>query len=427
MAKGDVAYRPGRGGGYGGGSSHYYDDGGRGSSKDLWEWFEENFTQSGFSRDWLLQMCDAWCYRVIRETRERYGLFDVALYSYQDMDTRARRLVSQKLSLADWNAFHEHLKEGYNNHKKELAQRQEISNQKYRDDSERRNQQREANVAKMRDEDLLQNGKATEISAGMLRSDFSMVLRPSEVYDRPSGYDIDDVVSTYHSGSGFSDETSKAKGIKLQITLSLDLSNSMFYNGVHTLAAHAFRDIGLTLKQLEAEFPVDLFIAMFTFSDGTGDSAGRRAMKLQVNEWYKPKDDMDMFELEPFRASIIDRWGTYDHDVNTSHPFTGEDTFIDPLFMEIEKWETKHSDPGAVRLDIVLTDAVLEHKQDIRDASATQERRDGALQTIFLNFMDEKEWSDGTLPRRCVQYKADRDNVSGMLRTIIQQFVGAYL
>jgi hypothetical protein len=97
------------------------------------------------------------------------------------------------------------------------------------------------------------------------------------------------------------------------------------------------------------------------------------------------------------------------------------------LLEEIEKWEKEESDPGAVRLDIVLTDAVFEHKKDIRESDVIQERRDGQLQTVFLNFMPEKEWLNSTLPKRCFMIKVDKDNVAGILRNVLSEFVGAQL
>lgn len=78
-------------------------------------------------------------------------------------------------------------------------------------------------------------------------------------------------------------------------------------------------------------------------------------------------------------------------------------------------------------MDIVITDCVVEHPSDIRRSDEIQERRDGSLQTVFLNFLDEKYWVNSDLPSRCVQYGAKPDTIDGLLRTITAQFVNAYL
>jgi len=108
-------------------------------------------------------------------------------------------------------------------------------------------------------------------------------------------------------------------------------------------------------------------------------------------------------------------------------PFTGEDTWISPLFEEIEKWENRYSDPGAARLDIIITDAVLEHEKDIREASRIQEHRNGNLQTVLLNFLPMDDWGDGSIPKRCTQYSANAENIGGMLRQIVQDFISTQL
>ena len=120
------------------------------------------------------------------------------------------------------------------------------------------------------------------------------------------------------------------------------------------------------------------------------------------------------------RPSVINQW-------HGDGIFTGTDTWFAPLFKMIEDWEVKDSDAGAVRLDIVITDAVFEHKTDIRECDTIQERRNGNLQTVILNFMPEKDWVNSTLPKRCFMLKVDAGNVAGILRNVLTEFVGAYI
>lgn len=249
-----------------------------------------------------------------------------------------------------------------------------------------------------------------ELTAGLLRSDFADVFRWREVYGQRDGDWLDDPVAAYATGYGFGEEVRERSGIKLQVTVSIDLSNSMKYNGINEVAVDAFCTIYLSMKSLQQEHPGDLYIAPFEFSGG---ETGRHAMQVKANTW-RDKDEYDLGEMELWRnASRVS--------------FDGEDTWMYPLLVAIERWENENSDPGAVRLDIVITDAVLEHPKDIRESSKIQERRDGNLQTVLLNLMPEEDWLDTTLPLKCVQYPANPDNLAGLLRNVLAQFVSVYV
>ena len=85
MAKSDVRpiasnYRRSYGGrGYSRSSYEYtYDDEGRGESKDVWEWFEENFNANP-TLEWLLSWTDMKYYQVLKASTFRYGLLDIAV------------------------------------------------------------------------------------------------------------------------------------------------------------------------------------------------------------------------------------------------------------------------------------------------------------------------------------------------------------
>jgi hypothetical protein len=165
---------------------------------------------------------------------------------------------------------------------------------------------------------------------------------------------------------------------------------------------------------LKRELEGNLFTAYFTFSEDSWNGKGKQVRDMKFGEG----DEFNNFNH--FRPSEVKGW--YGHG-----PYDGTDTFITPLFERIEKWEAAESDPGAIKLDIILTDAVLEHASDIREAAVVMERRDGALQAILLNFMPEGQWHDATLPRRCVQYPANKDNIDGMLRNLLSEFVAIQL
>ena len=434
MARGDL--RPTksnyRGGSYGGSSQSYYDDEGRGKSKDIWEWFESNFTAKP-TEDWLLGLSDQEYYSLVKNSTTRFNLMDI-LWTWKPgwsvgEDTRAHRLVIKKLSEASWLKFYEAAIAGYLRHKekRELELHQAATE---RDGQWAAYQaQRDAEQAIVDRADELEMRSAMQLTAGELQADLNMAIVGAEAVGS-AGEWIDDVVDAYQGGGdGFGYASTKAHGVKMQITLCLDLSNSMRYNGIAKQAAETFRDAFLALLAMKEQYQDNLYIAAFTFSEDEwgGDSkAGKRArqvfenVQLNFAEPYTAQSGADMRnfgELSNYRPSKLDERSMFD----------GTDTWISPLFEQIEAWERKESDPGAVRLDLIITDAVLEHPGDIRLADVIQERRNGSLYSLFMNFMPEKDWLNSTMPKRCYQTKVDVGNVAAMLRNAISEFVAAHV
>ncbi len=93
------------------------------------------------------------------------------------------------------------------------------------------------------------------------------------------------------------------------------------------------------------------------------------------------------------------------------------------MFRAIQQWEQAHGDPNAVRLDLVLTDGVLEEADDVAEATAIQEERNGRLRTVLLNFLPLDQWSDYQLPDRCAQFPVNADNLDSSIRTIVQESI----
>lgn len=422
-ARGDVRTQrsSGRGRGGGGGSS-FYDDQGRGTSKSIWEWFESNYTAANFSKTWLMDLPDEKCYWLLKNSVERHGLVDIAYYwtpgwnEYQD--TRAHRLVIKHLKESDWCDFHKHLVEGCNNHRAKLDQERKEAATKRDQQYAIAQAQREAAQAIVRREDYEQIQQTVSPTVGMFEAELNTAFRyHDQVGD--AGDWIEEGVDTFVDGSGYGYEQSKATGIKLQVTVSLDLSNSMYYNGVHAVAAETFRNLCLTLEELKKMYTDDLYTAYFTFSLDWYEKAGKRVDQLVYTG--TPKDEYDLKALTEFSPSNIKAWSAdyWGH----KGPFQGEDTWVSPLFEAIERWEKEESDPGAAKLDIIITDAVLEHPMDIRQSDVIQERRDGTLSSVFVNFMKQENWLNSTMPKRCFQMAVDKDNVAGILRQILMEFV----
>jgi hypothetical protein len=442
MAKGDTrSSRPSGGGG--GGSHSSYDDEGRGTSKSLYEEFEYFFENSGHSEDWLMGtnvkdadptahrmfanrslliegLYDGRLYRYVQDMTWRYNIHDWASQKFQDDDRndgRVRRIVVKKLGVEVWKKFQARAKDVYEHireedRKKAEAQRDSYGEQQATYKAEQIKRQKEEVRVIMKDVTLIK---------GALQADFHQAFSLDEIYAQREGDWLDDPIEGVRTGYGFGEEIRRPSGIKLQITVSLDQSNSMRHNRVHLAAAKSFRDIYLALEQLQDEHPNDMFISAFTFSnDGWGSSdRGRRAHNLTVTGWSEKKiirsTETSLGAVNSYRDTDM-----YNH-------FAGEDTWFYTLFEAIEEWENGYGDPGAIKLDIILTDAVIEHPSDIRRSDKIQERRNGNLQTIMLNFMHESEWVNSDLPLHCVQYAASPVNIGGMLRNLLTEFVSVYL
>lgn len=442
MAKGDVKSYRGRGG-WGGGGGYDYDDEGRGASKSVWENFRDDFEASGYECSWLFTIEHRRCYNIITKTTWRYNVADGPQYwdrrqaygfnladKLCEDDSRIARLVKKKCGEDTWLKFYHHLLDGYEKRNEELKEERKNQERKYADQRREWKEQeaeREAERVKELEAHNAQLSKEVELVTGAIRSEFNTAFSSEESFYQRQGDYLDDVVAGHTSGYGFSEEVRAASGIKLQITVSLDLSNSNYYNKVHTAAAEAFRNICLSLEALKQEHSGSLDAAYFIFAIGEDGKAAYRLEESERERWYLPyfiRSRLTKVSEHLRLPALMDAF-RYPEKLDTSM-FNGEDTWIMPLFEKIEKWE-HDNDPGACRLDLVITDAVLEHPTDIRKSSIIQERRDGNLQTVFLNLLPEDDWEEQSLPYRCVQYPVNKDNLGGLLRLVLQQFVSVYL
>ena len=418
MARGDVkAARSSGSGSRGGSGSHFYDDQGRGSSKSAWEWFESSYTAANFQKSWLMSLDDQKCYWLLKSSTERYGLVDIA-YVWapgwrEFQDSRAHRLVLKHLTEKDWCDFHSHMVDCYNRQKEKMEQERKEAADKRDKEYAAYEAIREAQRAVVQREDYEQVQQIVAPTVGMFEAEFNSAFKYADRVGDAGDW-IESSVEVYMDGTGYGYETSKATGVKLQIAVALDLSNSMYYNGVHIAAAESFRNLCLTLEELKGMYQGDLFTSYWTFSLDYYEGSGRRVDQLIFRN--DAESQYDMKAMKEYAPSRIREW-------YGKGPFYGEDTWISPLFTSIERWEKEESDPGALKLDIVITDAVLEHPMDIREADKVQERRDGTLSSVLLNFLPVKDWVNSTLPRRCFQMAVDKDNVAGILRQVLMEFV----
>jgi len=421
---GDVKRHVGGGRGhYGGKRVYYHDDQGRGDSKNVWDWFHDNWEASGCVRSWLMNRTDSEYYTLVSKSVERFGVMDILYNShpgwFDGRDTRAHKMVIKHQDEEAWLEFYQKMKDGYNREhvRLEKVRREEAEEWQGRMDAARRN--REAEAARVDREDFGNVIPLIEATAGTIHSDLATTAFVPKDVVSDYGDSIEDVVDAYHGRGGFLDIEQRATETKLQITVSLDLSNSMYYNNVHQAAAEAFMMIGMSLDLIKNEYPDDIYVSYFTFSANHWSGHGKGVERIVGAGITK-----SLFgEFAFVNPSAIRSWSSY----SGQGIFNGEDTYVAPLLQEIESWEKRDSEPGAVKLDIVITDAVFEHPRDIRESDVIQERRDGRLQTVFLNFMDEKNWLGSTLPKRCTMAKVGKDNLAGILRNLVSEFLGASL
>ena len=398
-------------------------------SKSLWERFEERFSETP-TEEFLLAIGEQTCYEYLYLSTVRYNLMDFAYKSWhpgwdEHRDTRAHRLVSKKLSEEAWDRFYEHMVQCYDRVDEKLKKQRT-------EDAEARSGKHEAYMAQQKAErirvaeedwDKIQDN--VRMTSGLFLSDLHATFQPEEAIGSAGDFIHDPVDALMGGDSGWAYDKQKAVGTKLQITLSLDLSNSMVYNRCHVEAAHTFRDLGMLLKALQATYQDSLFVSFYEFSKDSywGGGRGKNVERMTMPRYHN-EEDKPFGEFGEYRPSAIEKLET---SWRTEGMFTGTDTYFAPLFSEIEKWEREDSDAGAVKLDIVLTDAVMEHPGDIREASTVQTRRDGRLQTVFLNFLPEDDWADSSLPKFCYQVPVTTKNVGGILRQIMAEFIGAQI
>jgi hypothetical protein len=256
-----------------------------------------------------------------------------------------------------------------------------------------------------------------DLAAGMLQSDCHDVYGITEKHNQYYGDWMENPVALLTGGDGWGRSIKERTGIKLQITLSLDVSNSMWHNRVASNAVTTFIELGMALDALQDTYPGSVYTQQFVFAMNE-DGKGARSLSRLAN--YRGYVEGENAGESMGKYDVVRDW------VRSQPLMAGEDTWITPLFTTIESWENEESDPGCVRLDLILTDAVLEHPTDVRKAGDIQERRDGALQTILLNFLEEDEWLNGALPSHCYQYPANTGNAAGLLRKLLMEFVSVY-
>jgi len=251
------------------------------------------------------------------------------------------------------------------------------------------------------------------LTSGYIHSEIAQAIRYKEVYGMQQGDWLDDPVAAVTGQGGFGEEVRYSTGIRLEVNMALDCSNSMYYNNLNGVAVNTFRDMYLALNLAASQLPDDsLTVNAWLWAK---DDDGKRAYNISTDWSGDRRDSATEFgKLEGAEGLP---------DATMSFGWSGEDTWLYPLLEKIEDWEQKHGDPGAFRLDIVISDGVLEHPTDARKCDEIQERRNGNLQSVMLNFLPMEDWGDYRVPNRFVQYEATVDNIGALMRSILGDWV----
>lgn len=289
--------------------------------------------------------------------------------------------------------------------------------QEYQAEQAREAERREQEEAQQK-LDILAN---SQLMLGSLQSETSEVFRRSERYELDTGDYLEDPVSSRLRSGGWIEDTHKRAGFRLQLSISLDVSNSNWYNGVAPHAIRAFQEIVLAARALKEEQPESVVYSAWLFSKNR-DGKGTEQLVDYKNQYDWNTGRNVKVEIEDPLKETVKLFGA-----GKSEPsYAGEDSYIYPLFQAIKAWEDAEVGPGYVKLDIILSDGVFERKVDITTADEIQAQR-GQCHSVVLNFMPEEEWYEGRLPFQVVQYGVTGDNVNGMLRLVLASFLEAYL
>lgn len=377
--------------GGGGGDSYNWDAHYRSQSQRQYEKVKASADPAAF----LMGLSNTELMALRSKTRRisRYGDYDwnriVALLDSGELTVLKERLAEAEAENS------EQVKQQQAKHKREWEERQ-----------------RQAREAKER---LVDEARLT---AGHLHSELAAALAWKERYDQHYGEWLDDPVAALTGQGGFGEEVRYSTGIKLEVNIALDCSNSMYYNGLHSVAVNTMRTLYMALELVSKQLPPGSLTLNAWCWALSSDGKYVRHLNVKRNFWSdEVLGQVEMDDENPLGA--MEQLPSEDYKSG----WTGEDTWIYPLLEAIDKWEQQSGDPGAYRLDIILSDGVLEHPTDVRKGDEVQFRRNGNLQSVILNFLPMESWGDYNVPNRCVQYEATVENIGSLMRSVLGDWV----
>jgi len=247
----------------------------------------------------------------------------------------------------------------------------------------------------------------SQLIGGYVESEIASAIKRRPTYGLQEGDWLEDPVACVTGQYGFAEEKAVSTGIKLQIHICLDISNSMYHNGLHNVAVDAARNLYLALDTASKTLPGNsLQVHLWTWAGGEDGKGVDHLSTTKHRLW-------DINNPLGCTANLPDG----------SYSWTGEDTWLYPLLEKLYEWEQQNGDHGAYRLDLIISDGVLDHATDARKGDKIQDDRDGRLQSIVLNFLPFSEWCDYRVPNRCIQYPVDANNLMPMMRQVLGEWL----
>jgi hypothetical protein len=241
---------------------------------------------------------------------------------------------------------------------------------------------------------------------GFLHSEIAQAIAVREKHDLYEGDFLDDPVEAVQGRAGFAEEYRVSRGVKLLVNIAIDCSNSMTHNNVDEASKIAAYTLYAMLDNVSKMLPDD-------------------TVTVNVWQWARHREGNGVSSVKPSQYHNNPLISDQQQMVQAiqSMWMDGEDTYIAPLFQSLYNWEARNGWQSEARLDIVLTDGVLEHKKDRSEATKWQLARDGGLTTVLLNFLPIADWADVYLPDRCFQYEATADNVFTLMSKVLGEWV----
>lgn len=282
-----------------------------------------------------------------------------------------------------------------------------------------------ATVAKWREASAkaeVQQDQTANIEVGDFISELATAVRYRASHSLHEGDWLEEPERAFTDGRAFAQEVAVAAEARLQVTLSLDASSSMWGNLIMGSAGMAMVAMDRMIRKALADLPEGTVrYAPFIFHSTAHRSPAAylrsytaRLVKNQKGNFttlMPTTPSAEQLEEAKEQEGFCPWFRMYDAD-----------TKVAPLFEAIKEWE-EDGDPDAVRLDIVITDGVFDDADDVARASRIQEERNGRLITVMLNFLDPSEWSTANLPDRCVQYAVNARNLNSRLRDTIAEAI----
>lgn len=278
-----------------------------------------------------------------------------------------------------------------------------------------------------RDEAEDESEQYSNIEVGDFLSELATAVRFRMKSGLSYGDWIEEPERSLTDGLIFGREEAVAADVKLQVTLSLDASTSMWVNDLMRHAGPTFLAIDRVIRKAMVDLPEGTVLyAPFVFHQNA-----YQIPASFLNNYVgriDSKEERAVWPNTPTQEDIAAAIASGELSITTTREdwrskLSGTETFIAPLFKAIADWEQKKGDPNALRLDIVITDGVLESVLDVEEATAVQEQRNGRLQTVLLNFLPLDQWDAYQLPDRCAQFPVTADSISTSIRSILQEAI----